>query len=353
MRFSYMILAVLGLAGTAILMNSCGSSPTAPAPTATPVPPTATNTACMVGGNTCTYTATNTTTDTATVTDTQTATNSPTLTNTPTQTMTPTLTMTPTQTLSPTNTLPPTNTGTPTNSPTITNTVIYTATLCPTQVFTNTPGANGYSISGNVDYTPGGVSAAHPIEVAAFDPSVGGNNPAHCMVTTNNSTYTINGLADGTSYMVVAAYGAAITGFVWNPPVGSYAALYGTSGCASSSAQQIVVTGAMSGKNISFGTSNVLNGFEGKVYYQGSLGNVDGCHGIIVESFAAGTGIGGVNTGNNNGDSYINTNGGVFNLIGGSGEGVFASAVNRISFFIMTRPTRVAVTSRPVTRTFS
>ena len=132
------IFIVLGLG----LFIGCSnnSSPTAP-PTATPVPFTATWTACT----SCTPTPTATNSPTAT------ATYTPTLTFTPTQTYSPTIT--PTSTASPTVTHTTTNSPTPTvtNSPTITLTPTITWTPTVTSTFTacgaplnvGTTGSNG------------------------------------------------------------------------------------------------------------------------------------------------------------------------------------------------------------------
>jgi hypothetical protein len=340
MKFNSILFVLLGLVGISVLINACGSSPTAPAATPTPVPPTATYTVCTDGsGHTCTptdtLTATNTATETFTSTPTATATNtySPTLTFTHTVTSTPTQTYTPTSTGTPTNTATITDTPTITYTWTITNTPLpytatpsytptntYTSTLCPTQVFTATAVADGYSISGTVDYTPGGVSATHPIYVVAFQPSNGGSPAAYAIVTTNNTTYTLQGLGNGQSYTVVAFYNASMTGFRWSPPPGSYAALYGTATCLPSNATQITTTGNMTGNNITFGTSNVLNGWAGTASYTGAKGNVDGCKGIFVISYPAGTGISGIRgSASSNNEAYVNTNGGSYCMIGGNG----------------------------------
>lgn len=172
-----------------------------------------------------------------------------------------------------------------------------------------------------MNYTGGSgtVSGSHPIEVVAFLPS-GGNNPAHALVTTNNSSYTITGLVNGTAYTVVAAFNPSVTGFHWSPPPGSFAALYGTALCSPSSSPQVTVTGNMSGINLTFGNTNILNGYGGTAGYSGSAGNVDQCHGVMVSTYPAGTGIGGIGSANNN-NEYVNTNGGSFymiNSVGGS-----------------------------------
>lgn len=44
MKYLFVTLTILALVSTSVLFNSCGSNPTSPAPTATPVPPTATST---------------------------------------------------------------------------------------------------------------------------------------------------------------------------------------------------------------------------------------------------------------------------------------------------------------------
>ncbi len=343
------------LAFASILVTGCpGNSPTSPAaPTATF---TFTDTPCMnAGGTPCTSTPTFTDTDTATdtatgtptstgtstytrtftftATDTATATSTGTPTSTPTVTDTPTITDTPTETLSPTptgsDTATFTRTSTPSSTPTktSTNTPVVptnTATLCPTQSFTPTPLANGYSISGSVGFSGTGVNGSHPLQVVAFDTNGNNGNP-YDLVTTNNSSYTIQGLSAGATYMVVAFFNPSVTGFSWPPALGSYAAMYGTSSCTVSLASPIIVSGAMTSKNVTIGTANLINGYGGTASYSGSLGRVDGCHGIIVELFPTGTTLYGASNSvtavSSNNDAYVQTNGGSFTLVGGKGGG--------------------------------
>ena len=322
------------------------ASPTkTPSTTATDTPtPTATRTATNTPTQTLSRTSTNSPTETPTKTPSDTATGTPTPTLSRTATDTPTVTQTftpsstatdsstPTETSTSTDTVPASPTNSPTDSPTATitrtpsntptETVTRTPTLCPTSSPTATPGANGYSISGTVNYTGGSgtVSGTHPIAVVAFDPN-NGNSAPHAVVTTNNSSYTITGLVNGKSYTIVTFFNPSVAGFYWSPPPGSYAGLYGTSLCSPSSSPQVTVTGDMTGIDLAFDNTNILNGYGGTASYSGSAGKVDQCHGIIVATYPAGTGIGGIGSVSNSDTTFVNTDGGSFYIIGGNGGG--------------------------------
>ncbi len=346
------------LASSSLLIIGCPgknspSSPAAPADTNTP-----TSTPTNQNG----FTSTPSYTPTASFTPT--ATNAGGFTSTPssfTPTYTSTLSYTPTFTYTYTSTSTPTNTFTSTftATSTATNTVCMdgsghtctftytpaaptnTSTLCPTQSFTPTPGANGYSISGTVDYTgeSGTVSGTNPIEVVAFQQG-SGNGGNYYLVTSNGGSYTIQGLSSGSAYLLVAVYNSSVTGFNWPPAVGSSAELYGTTTCNTSSASQVTVTGNLTGYTLSFGDSNQLSGYGGTVTYSGSMGRVDGCHQIAVLTYPTSTtlyGSSGVTNTSNNQSSEINTNGGSFNMVGGNGGSspCATQTMNVLAFYVV------------------
>ncbi len=65
--------------------------------------------------------------------------------------------------------------------------------------------------------------------------------------------------------------------------------------------------------------TNQLSGWAGTATYTGNQGFVDGCRGIFVESYTAGTVVVGTTPSGNNNQTWINTNGASFSQVGGGG----------------------------------
>ncbi len=328
--FLVLVLVVIGA-----IINACGGkSPTAPVATATPVPPTATDTPCGYPGNTCTSTFTSTVTNTATVTDTLTSTNTATLTNSPTLTFTATLSNTPTATNSPTNTSTPTNTATLTNSPTITftptlsdtptqtysPTITFTPTVTPTVTDSFTPtnsatNSNTYTptnsptvtptgivITGNVSYTgsQGTVSSTDYIAVDVYNNNelVKGSNGVSLMgaatITSNGGSFSIPISVTGTFYVLVnynySGYGNGVD--QGGPMPGEpYAIVTNTTGgtTGSTPAPGIAFSGATNLGSISFGDSYFAYGVAAPVTYTAGSSYITSTNAIHYLAYAHGT----------------------------------------------------------------
>ncbi|HUO58270.1 MAG TPA: hypothetical protein VMV05_08845 [bacterium] len=211
-----------------ILAISCsGNNPTAPQPTTTPVPPTATNTPCGYPGTLCTATNTSTNTSTSTPTSTFTLTATSTSTPTATNSATSTNTGTPTDTATVTPTFTPT--GTPTDTPTMTPTPPYlysTSFSVPAaiSVAVNSAGTTVFVEEGNQleTYTSSGSPAGSW--------GSGCSSPYSCTPGTFDGAIGVAANSAGTTTYVSDTYGAKIQVGTASAYVTNFATQYGGSG---------------------------------------------------------------------------------------------------------------------------
>ncbi len=224
-------------------------------------------------------------TDTPTLVSTNTSTS--TITNTPLPANTPTNSPSGTPTATPSNTASSTPTGTPTNTPTNTKTP------------TITPTPSGNFLTGTITYdgSMGTVSEGSPIEVGIYtSPNLTtASAVTTTLVSTNSSTYTFTGLTAGTNYYVAclfnvngtgtvfdhSTYGYPITGdpyFAYNGITNTINSVtsgwpaYGQGGTtAGNTATAIAISSGGNTLNLTFGDTNVSEGFNGQPDYTGSL----------------------------------------------------------------------------------
>ena len=173
-------------------------------------------------------------------------------------------------------------TATPCNWPSQTCTPTLTWTPCFTGTPTYTPTATGYSLSGTITYSPGGVSAAHPIGMIAVNTS---GILGTASVASNGSAYSIPGIAGPTTCILGYWYNNVGDGVSQvGAHVGDYAGLYGGTSCYLATGSPIIVNGNVT-QNVTFSNSTQLFGVGGTATYSGNKGTVDPCHLMMVEIF--------------------------------------------------------------------
>jgi hypothetical protein len=174
---------------------------------------------------------------------------------------------------------------------------------------TNRWGSCGTYLTGTANYSPGGVSASHPIRVRLYDnPDCNYDDIANCTVNSNGGTYFLSIPSNGTYYATleyVAGNDPDSSGY----GVGSYMQYYDAN--CSTPADGIVVTGATT-QNLSFNNSwSQILGYTGTLNYTGP-GPVDDNHRASIQITDAPGSINSMGSDSNseNGELYnINWNG--------------------------------------------
>ncbi len=186
----------------------------------------------------------------------------------------------------------PTKTFTPTKTPTSspTGTPTGTPTLCASSTPTATPVNNGNSFSGTVNYSGlGTVNSTNPLGVAVVAGN-GGGTPSFTFLTSNNSSYTIDGQNASTSYYTIFWYNAYGDGVTYGiPHVGDSVYAYQTGGPSCNISAWTALMPPQTGINGSFDDTNKAAGLSGTVNYNGTKGAVDGCRQLVVEMWPTGT----------------------------------------------------------------